>query len=105
MAKKPTKKVTRQVTSRRRHRGTTPAPPTVPPAPTSPTADAVKARPVARFHRANASPAQRRGAALVRYLRIHLKAPYGDRGIRAIEKLAREVAHLANLELNARDAN
>jgi hypothetical protein len=41
----------------------------------------------------------------VRYLRIHLKHPYGDRGIRAIEELAREVAHLANLELNARETN
>ena len=49
------------------------------------------------------TPAARRGSELVRYLRIHLKRPYGDRGIRAIEKLAREVAHLANLELASRE--
>jgi hypothetical protein len=68
------------------------------PPPTPPT----RTRPVARFRRAGASPAQRRGADLVRYLRIHSKHPYGERGIRAIEKLAREVAHLANLELAQR---
>jgi hypothetical protein len=63
-----------------------------------------KTRPTARFHRASASPAQRRGADLVRYLRLHLRRPYGDRGVAAIAKLAQEVAHLANLELNARQA-
>lgn len=62
-----------------------------------------RSRPVARFRRVGASPAQQRGADLVRYLRIHLKHPYGKRGIAAIEKLAREVAHLANLELAQRN--
>lgn len=71
-----------------------PAPPRTPPA--------TRVRAVARFRRAGASPAQQRGAELVRYLRIHLKHPYGERGIAAIEKLAREVAHLANLELAQR---
>ena len=63
-----------------------------------------KPRPVGRTRRATASPAQRRGADLTRYLRIHLKHPYADRGIRAIHKLALEVAHLANLELNSTEA-
>jgi hypothetical protein len=63
----------------------------------------VPPRRLARLHRATATPAQRRGADLVRYLRIHAKRPYGDRGIRALVELAQEVGHLANLELNARE--
>ncbi len=38
----------------------------------------------------------------MRFLRIHAKKPYGTRGEEAIRQLAVEVAHLANLELNAR---
>src|SRR5688500_11572074 len=45
------------------------------------------------------SPAAKRGAELVRYVRIHQKRPYGERGMRAIEKLAREVGHLGLTEL------
>ena len=107
MAKKPTKQIRRTPAPRGRKpvspapvaTAPPPAPPAAPPAPAQ-----TKPRPSARFHRRNASPAERRGADLVRYLRIHLKYPYGERGIQAIEKLAREVAHLANAELNARDA-
>jgi hypothetical protein len=51
------------------------------------------------MRRATASPAQRRGAELVRFLRIHAKRPYGPRGENATIALAREVAHLARLEL------
>lgn len=64
-------------------------------APTAPTLTP----PQARTHRSTASPAQRRGADLVRYLRIHLKHPYGKRGEEAIRRLAVEVAHLGNAEL------
>lgn len=81
-----------------------PAPPTSP-APVAATPAPVKPRPLARTHRATASPAQRRGADLVRYLRIHSKHPYGTRGEEAIRKLAIEVGHLGNLELNARKTN
>lgn len=61
----------------------------------------VKPRPMARTHRRLASPAQQRGADLVRYLRIHAKKPFGRRGEEAIRQLAVEVGHLGNLELNA----
>jgi hypothetical protein len=61
----------------------------------------VKPRPMARTRRRLASPAQRRGADLVRYLRIHAKKPFGRRGEEAIRRLAVEVGHLGNLELNA----
>lgn len=98
MAKKPTKKVTRKVSSRR-DKHATPAPSTPPPAPAAPTVAPVKTRPTARFHRAHASPAQRRGAELVRFLRIHAKRPYGRRGEANTIALAREVAHLARIEL------
>lgn len=81
-----------------------PVPPTSP-APVAAAPAAPKPRPLARTHRATASPAQRRGADLVRYLRIHSKHPYGTRGEEAIRKLAVEVGHLGNLELNARDTN
>jgi hypothetical protein len=49
------------------------------------------------------SPAERRGAELVRYLRIHSKRPYGERGERAIQTLAIEAAHLARIELAERE--
>src|SRR5262245_52016973 len=62
-----------------------------------------KPRPMARTRRALATPAQRRGADLVRFLKIHVKHPYGDRGINAIARLATEVGHLANVELAQRD--
>jgi len=71
------------------------------PTPMLPAAPVVRLRPAARMRRATASPAQRRGADLTRYLRIHTKHPYADRGIRAIHKLALEVAHLGRLELGA----
>jgi hypothetical protein len=47
------------------------------------------------------SPAAKRGADLVRYLKIHAKHPYGPRGQEAIVKIAREAGHLASLELAA----
>src|SRR5437868_3913358 len=79
----------------------TAAPPT--PAPAAMVAIAapqpVKPRPSGRTRRATASPAARRGADLVRFLRIHEKHAYGERGVRAIYKLALEVAHLGRLEL------
>lgn len=57
-------------------------------------------RPVAgRMHRATLTPAGLRGRDLVRYMRIHAKKPYGDRGIAAIVKLAREAARLGLREL------
>lgn len=79
-----------------------PAPPTeapvevtAPPAPTP--------RPVAgRMHRATLTPAGLRGRDLVRFLRIHSKKPYGARGEEAIRKMAVEVGHLGNAELNSR---
>lgn len=55
----------------------------------------------ARTHRATATPAQRRGADLVRYLRIHSKHPYGSRGEEAIRRLAIEVGRLGNAELGS----
>jgi hypothetical protein len=79
-----------------------PEAPAVMPAAPSPAPPAP--RPLARMRRATATPAQRRGADLVRYLRIHVKRPYGRRGEEAIRRLAVEVGHLANLELNARAA-
>lgn len=104
MAKKTTKRVTREVTRR-----PPPAPPTAPPPPPlpppSPAPPPVEPRRLARLHRASATPAQRRGAELVRYLRLHLKRPYGDRGVKAIVAMAREVGHAANIELDAREAN
>lgn len=45
------------------------------------------------------SPAARRGRDLVKFLRIHVKRPYGPRGMNAIAALGREVGHLANIEL------
>jgi hypothetical protein len=68
------------------------------PAPVT-TTPAAKRPAVARTRRATATPAQRRGAELARYLRIHLKRPYGERGIRAIVELTKEVGHLARVEL------
>jgi hypothetical protein len=54
----------------------------------------------ARLHRSQLTAAGLRGRDLVRYLRIHAKRPYGDRGVRALVALAREVGHLGNVELN-----
>lgn len=45
------------------------------------------------------TPAAKRGAELVRYLRIHAKRPYGKRGENAILDMAREVGHLGRLQL------
>lgn len=53
-----------------------------------------------RLHRATLTPAGLRGRDLVRFLRIHVKQPYGKRGQEAIRQLAVEVGHLGNLELN-----
>jgi hypothetical protein len=47
------------------------------------------------------SEAGRRGAELVRFLRIHRKHAYGSRGEAAIVALARDVAHVARVELEA----
>jgi len=60
---------------------------------------AAKPRARARMRRATATAAQRRGADLVRYLRIHSKKPYAKRGEEAIRQLAIETAHLGRLEL------
>ncbi len=77
-----------------------PLPPPPPTPPTLPEPDPMPPPgPVARMRHATASPAQRRGAELVRFLRIHVKRPYGPRGEAANIALAREVAHLARIEL------
>jgi hypothetical protein len=68
--------------------------------PEVPTPALVKPRPTARTYRRLASPAARRGADLVRFLRVHAKRPFGRRGEEAIRRLAVEVGHLGNLELN-----
>lgn len=73
---------------------------TAPPQPT-PAAVVNPRRVVARMRQATATPAQRRGSELVRFLKIHAKHPYGTRGENAIVKLAREVGHMGNAELNA----
>jgi hypothetical protein len=75
------------------------ATPSAPPVAAVATPRAPKPRPAARTRRATASPAQRRGADLVRFLRIHTKKPYGARGQNALVALAKEVGHLANIEL------
>jgi hypothetical protein len=76
---------------------------TTPPAATNAAAPRPKSpRPAsARFRRSQLSPAGRRGAELVRFLRIHSKHPYAKRGEAAIHKLAVETAHLGRLELDA----
>lgn len=71
------------------------------PATTSPPTQGVTPPRTARTYRATAAPAQRRGADLVRYLRIHSKHPYGSRGEEAIRCLAIEVGHLGNAELGS----
>jgi hypothetical protein len=58
-----------------------------------------------RLHRSTLTPAGLRGRDLVRFLRIHAKRPYGQRGEEAMRRLAVEVGHLANLELNAREGS
>ncbi len=78
-----------------------PAPPTQPHVEVAAAPPAPK--PVAgRMHRATLTPAGLRGRDLVRFLRIHCKKPYGNRGEEAIRKMAIEVGHLGNLELNSR---
>jgi hypothetical protein len=67
---------------------------------TRPAAPVAKPRPLARMHRATASPAQRKGAELTRFLRIHAKRPFARRG-EAIRRLAIEAAHLGRIELGA----
>jgi hypothetical protein len=101
MKKKPPKKAARAARSK-------PAPPR--PEPPPPGAATTTAQPtlapsrrvVGRLHRATLTPAGLRGRDLVRFLRIHSKHPYGTRGEEAIHRLAVEVGHLGNLELNAR---
>jgi len=96
---------------RARHVGSKPAPsrPEPPPqvslASQTPAAQPIRAparRVVGRLHRSTLTPAGLRGRDLVRFLRIHAKKPYGTRGEEAIRKLAIEVGHLGNQELNAR---
>ena len=70
-------------------------------APVAPTPKRV----VGRMHRATLTPAGLRGRDLVRFLRIHTKKPYGDRGIAAIVKLAREAARLGLSELEVTQQN
>ena len=74
-------------------RGETPAP-TPAPQPVAP-APAITSSPT----RAALSPAARRGMEAVRYIRIHLRKPYGTRGQEGIVNIAREAAHLALQEL------
>jgi hypothetical protein len=69
--------------------------------PATPPAPVVKPRPSARYRRSSLTPAARRGADLVRFLRIHSKRPFARRGEEAIQRLAVEVGHLANAELGA----
>jgi hypothetical protein len=51
------------------------------------------------FRARNRTEAQKRGAELVRFLRIHNKTPYGHRGQSAIYALACEVGHLGRVQL------
>ena len=51
----------------------------------------------------NTSPAMKLGAEVVRYLRLHDKKPYGKRGEQALVEMARNAAHVANVELGATD--
>jgi hypothetical protein len=53
------------------------------------------------FRARNVTEAQKRGAELVRFLRIHTKHPYGHRGQAAIYALACEVGHLGLVQLAA----
>lgn len=55
----------------------------------------------ARMSRRGLSAAQRMGAELTRYLRIHVKRPYGTRGEKAILDLAARVTQAAQLESKA----
>lgn len=105
--KQPPKKAARPV----RPKPTPPAPEALPPTtpvaspppqPAPSTPPVPPRRITGRLHRATLTPAGLRGRDLVRFLRIHAKKPYGTRGEEAIRQLAVEVAHLANLELNAR---
>jgi hypothetical protein len=52
------------------------------------------------FRARNVTEAQKRGAELVRFLRIHTKHPYGHRGQSAIYALACEVGHLGLVQLS-----
>ena len=79
---------------------TTPAPPVTSPTETPKPKAAAPRRASARLHRSQLTAAGLRGRDLVRYLLIHSKRPYGDRGVRALVELAREVGHLGRVELN-----
>lgn len=109
MAKKRSKKGQRKSAKKQqRNKATIPASPARTPVMSAqpesrPTATTVKPKRLARFSRAEASHAARRGADLVRYLRIHARTPYGKRGEEAIGRLAVEVGHLGNLEIALRD--
>jgi hypothetical protein len=94
-SKKPTKKPKPKGREKRSTHPT--APPTTPSLETAP-APLAKPKPVARMRRSLLSPAERKGAELVRYLRIHRQHPYGTRGENAIVRLAVEAGHLARLE-------
>jgi len=100
MQKKPTKKVPPKPAKKQAARTTAPAITTTVATPPT-TSQVAKPRPVARYRRASMTAAQRRGADLVRFLRIHSKKPFARRGEEAIRKLAIEVGHLANIELGA----
>jgi hypothetical protein len=59
----------------------------------------------ARYRRAGLSPAAARGLDCAKYIRIHRRKPYGDRGIAAIVKIAREAARLGLRELDTAQQN
>ncbi|MEN3339855.1 MAG: hypothetical protein V7647_3531 [Acidobacteriota bacterium] len=87
-----------------KHARTTATPSAPPSTPVTPSAAATPKSPrgaSARLHRSQLTAAGLRGRDLVRYLRIHAKKPYGDRGVSALIDLAREVGRLGNIELNA----
>lgn len=86
-------------TSTRRAARPVPAP-VAAPAPTETVAAAPVAPPAPMRRARLLTPAAKRGSELVRYLRIHRKTPYGTRGEKAIVTLAREVGHLARVELD-----
>jgi hypothetical protein len=103
MPKNPTKKASPKAVKKPDTRTSAPTTVAPPPAATATTtSQRAKPRPAAaRYRRASLTAAQRRGADLVRYLRIHSKKPFARRGEEAIRKLAIEVGHLANIELNS----
>jgi hypothetical protein len=110
MAKKLTKKRAKTQGTRRKRFIRAAPPPVTQSAAVAPTVatvivDAPIVKPArARMSRRTLTPAQRRGLDLARFLRIHARKPYGRRGEEAIRRLAVEVGHLGNLELNASSA-